>query len=225
MIVRQLPNLITLARLVLAVGVFALMSHALQLEPGSAALSMTLQGAFWLWLVAVLSDTLDGWLARKHGWVSAFGRIADPVVDKVLTLGTLAYLTAGDAPGRILYARPDDLMQVVMPVWALVALLTREFLVTALRGYVESRGLAFPAERSGKLKMLLQSVFIGVAIGAASGVSAHLHLGWLEDIVRHPWSLAGIFWAMIALTVFSGGSYCLRAMQMLRGAGGSSAPR
>lgn len=225
MIVRQLPNLITLARLVLAVGVFALLSRALRLEPGSNASHFTLQAAFWLWLVAALSDLLDGWLARRHGWVSAFGRVADPVVDKVLTLGTFAYLTAGDAPGRILYARPDDLMPAAMPVWALVVLLTREFLVTALRGYVESRGLEFGAERSGKYKMVLQSVFTGVIIGAASGVAAPLRLEWLEGLVRHPWSVAALFWAMIALTIFSGASYCLRAMQLLRGAGGSAAKR
>jgi CDP-diacylglycerol--glycerol-3-phosphate 3-phosphatidyltransferase len=217
MLARQLPNLITLARLVLAVGVFALLSRALDLPPGTDASRLVLQAAFWLWLVAALSDTLDGWLARKHGWVSAFGRIADPVVDKVLTLGTLAYL----APGDHVYGRAGDLLP-VMPVWALVVLLTREFLVTALRGYVESRGLAFPAERSGKLKMVLQSVFIGVTIGAASGIAEPLRLGWLEAIVRHPWTLAGIFWAMIALTVFSGASYCVRAAGLLRGAGAAS---
>lgn len=220
MFVRQLPNLITLARLVLAVGVFVLMSQALRITPGSDASQTILQAAFWVWLVAALSDMLDGWLARKHGWVSAFGRIADPVVDKVLTLGVLAYL----APGDHVYGRVGDFLP-VMPIWALVILLTREFLVTALRGYVESQGLAFPAERSGKLKMALQSVFIGVMIGAASGVSAPLHLGWLEDLLRNRWAIAGIFWAMIALTVFSGGSYCLRAMNLLRGAGGGSAPR
>jgi phosphatidylglycerophosphate synthase len=139
------------------------------------------------------------------------------VVDKVLTLGTLAYLSAGDH----VYGRPGDLLP-VMPIWALVVLLTREFLVTALRGYVESRGLAFPAERSGKLKMVLQSVFAGVTIGAASGVSAQLRLVWLEDLVRDRWALAGLFWGMIVLTVISGISYCLRAARLLRQAG---APR
>ncbi len=210
MIARQLPNLITLARLLMAIGVFALLSRALRLEPGSTALQTTLQFAFWLWLVAALSDLLDGWLARKHGWVSALGRIADPVVDKVLTLGTLAYLSPGDA----IYGRPGDLLP-VMPVWALVVLLTREFLVTALRGYVESRGLEFPAERSGKWKMVLQSLFIGVTIGAASGVSEVLRLDWLEFLLRHPWTLVCVFWAMIALTVTSGISYCARAAQLL----------
>lgn len=214
MFVRQLPNLITLTRLLLAVAVFFCMSRALDRAPDAAAAQGWLQWAFWLWLIAALSDTLDGFLARRYGWVSAFGRIADPVVDKVLTLGALAYLV----PGKDLYGRPDDLM-VVMPVWALVLLLTREFLVTALRGYVESRGLAFPAERSGKLKMVLQSVFLGVTIGAASGVAAPLHLGWLEAILRHPWALAGIFWAMIVLTVSSGFTYCVRAAGLLRGAG------
>jgi len=210
MLVRQLPNLITLARLLLAVAVFVCMSRALGHPPGSPASQLWLQWAFWMWLIAAISDTIDGYLARKFGWVSAFGRIADPVVDKVLTLGALAYLV----PGQAVYGRPGDLLP-IMPVWALVVLLTREFLVTALRGFVESRGLAFPAERSGKWKMVLQSVFLGVVIGAASGVSSVLHLEWLETQLRHPWSLAILFWLMMGLTVGSGISYCARATRLL----------
>lgn len=208
MVVRHLPNLITLARLLLAVAVFVCMSRALVHPPGSA----WLQWAFWLWLIAAISDTLDGYLARKHGWVTALGRIADPVVDKVLTLGALAYLV----PGQAIYGRPEDLLP-IMPVWALVLLLTREFLVTALRGFVESKGLAFPAERSGKWKMVLQSIFLGVVIGAAAGIAEPLHLVWLEDLLRHPRSLAILFWLMIALTVGSGLSYCIRATRLLTG--------
>lgn len=209
MVARHLPNLITLARLLLAVAVFACLSRALV----AADPRGVLQWAFWLWLVAALSDTLDGFLARRYGWVTALGRIADPVVDKVLTLGVLAYLV----PGQHVYARAGDLMP-VLPVWALVALLTREFLVTALRGFVEARGLAFPAERSGKWKMVVQSVFIGVVIGSAAGVAGPLRLLWLEHWLRHPWALAGLFWAMIALTAGSGISYCLRAARMLAAA-------
>lgn len=213
MVVRHLPNLITLARLLLAVAVFTCMSRALD-APGTPASHSWLQWAFWLWLVAAVSDTVDGYLARKYGWVTALGRIADPVVDKVLTLGALAYLV----PGQAVYGRPDDLLP-IMPVWALVLLLTREFLVTALRGFVESKGLAFPAERSGKWKMVLQSVFLGVVIGAAAGVSDPLRLGWLENLLRHEWSLAILFWLMIALTVGSGLSYCTRATRLLAGRG------
>lgn len=211
MVVRHLPNLITLARLVLAAAVFVCMSRALD-APGTPVSQTWLQWAFWLWLVAAVSDTLDGYLARKHGWVTALGRIADPVVDKVLTLGALAYLV----PGQAVYGRPGDLLP-IMPVWALVLLLTREFLVTALRGFVESKGLAFPAERSGKWKMILQCVFLGVVIGAASGVAGPLRLTWLESVLRHPWSLAALFWVMIALTVGSGLSYCTRAARLLSG--------
>lgn len=213
MVARHLPNLITLTRLLLAVAVFACMSQALDHDGGSAPARAWLTWAFWLWLTAAVSDTLDGHLARRYGWVSALGRIADPVVDKVLTLGSLAYLV----PGQHLYGRPDDLLP-VLPVWALVLLLTREFLVTALRGYVEARGLAFPAERSGKWKMVVQSIFLGVVIGSAAGVSAPLGLQWLESLLRHPWSLAALFWSMIALTAGSGLSYCLRATRMLSGA-------
>ena len=162
----------------------------------------------FLFLVAAVTDWLDGWLARRNGWVTALGRVADPVVDKVLTLGSLIYLAAGTQ-----YARPDDLFT-VMPVWAVVILIAREFLVTALRGLVESRGMQFPADRYGKAKMVTQVVYIAIAIGAAGDIPGKLHMPFLEW-TREPHFFAAVFCLMILLAVASGLNYCVKGARML----------
>ncbi len=207
MSLRHAPNLVTFARLVVAVGVFAALERAVAGPPGP---SLAMQLAFWGYLAAAASDSLDGWLARRYRAVTALGRVADPVVDKVLTLGAMAYLIRFDA-----FARPDDPWE-VMPVWAYVVLLAREFLVTALRGFVESRGLAFPAERLGKWKMVLQTIYVCIALGAAGGVPATLHLPFLDHL-RDPVVFFGVFLAMIALTLVSGATYLVRGWRLLNG--------
>lgn len=200
-----------MSRLVLAVGAFWFMGEVVDAEPGDTE---RIRGAsfwaFWLFLIAAVSDFLDGWLARRHGWVTAFGRVADPVVDKVLTLGSLIYLGASDN-----LAREGDLL-VVMPVWAVVLMLAREFLVTALRGLVESHGLSFGADRYGKLKLILQVVYIAVPLGVTGGIPEFLFLPFLE-FTRHPYLFAGMFVLMVGLTVVSGLNYCVRGARLLAG--------
>ncbi|MHC4836829.1 MAG: CDP-alcohol phosphatidyltransferase family protein [Planctomycetota bacterium] len=207
---RQIPNLITLARLALAVAAFWWLERVLDAVPGTAEVADPAFWAFWFFLVAAVTDWLDGWLARRNGWVTAIGRVADPVVDKVLTLGALIYLGAGAQ-----YGRADDL-QAIMPVWAVVVLIAREFLVTALRGLVESRGMQFPADRYGKAKMLTQVIYICIAIAAAGAVPERIGLPFL-DMLRHPMLVAVLFWAMLALAVMSGLNYCVKGARMLSG--------
>ncbi|MCH2100890.1 MAG: CDP-alcohol phosphatidyltransferase family protein [Planctomycetes bacterium] len=198
-----------MSRLVLAVGAFWFMGEVVDASPGDTeAIRSASFWAFWLFLIAAVSDFLDGWLARRNGWVTAFGRVADPVVDKVLTLGSLIYLCASSN-----LARDGDLLA-VMPVWAVVLMLAREFLVTALRGLVESYGLSFGADRYGKLKLILQVVYIAIPLGVAGGIPHFLHLPFLE-LTRNPYLFAGMFVVMVGLTVVSGLNYCLRGARLL----------
>lgn len=215
---RQVPNLITLARLVLASAAFWFMGDVLHSEPGSLRAVDAAGIAFWLFLIASVTDFIDGHLARKYGWVSALGRIGDSVVDKVLTVGTMSYLAAGSATAAVgagHFGVDGDVMR-VMPVWALVITLAREFLITALRGLVESRGMQFPADRFGKLKMVLQVIYLSAALGGVSVVieGGSLHL---LEVARDPWLMAGVFWAMMGLTVASGIHYVTRGARMLSG--------
>ena len=104
----------------------------------------------------------------------------------------------------------------VMPVWGVVLILGREFLVTALRGLIETKGIPFPADRYGKIKMVLQTVYVLVLVGAAGAIPEWLGLSFLIHL-RNPWVVIILFWIMIGLTVISGINYCIRARKLLRG--------
>jgi len=209
MLARQVPNLVTAARLFLGVGAFIFMARVLEAEPGSAVLEREAFWAFWLFLIASITDFVDGYLARKYNWVTALGRVADPVVDKVLTLGAMIYLAVDDK----IYAFDGDLCA-VMPVWVVVLMIGREFLVTALRGVVESNGMQFGADWFGKVKLILQTTYISIALGVVGGIPDFLFIPWL-DFTRNRWLFAVMFWAMVLLTVFSGVNYCVKGVRLM----------
>ncbi|MGB0969492.1 MAG: CDP-diacylglycerol--glycerol-3-phosphate 3-phosphatidyltransferase [Mycobacterium sp.] len=111
--------------------------------------------AFIVFAVAVITDRFDGALARRHGMVTEFGTLADPIADKALIGAALIGLSLlGD-----------------LPWWVTVVILVREVVVTALRLAVRRRGI-IPASRGGKLKTLVQAVAIGLFVLPLSG-------GWL----------------------------------------------
>ena len=166
----NVPNAITLSRLLITAGTFVcLESIADPAHPDSAIV----WGALGLFLVAAFTDFIDGYLARKWNLVTAFGRVADPFADKVLT------------------------------TWYVVVVIAREFLVTAIRGLVESTGRPFPADRLGKWKMVAQCWTIGALLTLVAG-SQLLH-----------WAAVGGYWVSFALTVVSGINYVWKARDIL----------
>ena len=185
----NLPNAITFSRLVLSFVLFALMQA----------------GGYWLtaaglFVFAVLTDVLDGWIARRYKLITQLGRIMDPFVDKFITSGTFLFLL------------PVTQQSGVTP-WMVVIVLGREMLVTSLRGFLEQRGADFSASFSGKLKMFLQCV-------AATAAILSMHPPIAE------WSVGGVafnsmrdllLWSMVAVTVWSGWDYVQRAIVLLRG--------
>ena len=177
----NLPNQLTTSRLVLAVVLFGLIH---------------LQS--WKWCLAVfalaaLTDWLDGYLARLQGLTSSLGRIFDPLVDKVLMCGAFIFLLpVGSEAGWL-------------APWMVVLIVSREFLITGLRSYLESLGVRFGADRLGKIKMTLQCT-------ALISIFLHLYtptpwLGWVRD---------GLIYAMLAVTLFSGVQYITRGVMILR---------
>lgn len=105
--------------------------------------------AFFL---ASVTDWLDGLAARRLGIVSSFGRSFDPLVDKMLICGAYICLLP--------FGEPRTGVQ----PWMVVAVVTRELLVTSLRGYIESLGIAFGADKWGKLKMVLQCLALAMIL-------------------------------------------------------------
>jgi len=192
---RHIPNALTLVRL-LGAGVFiALLA---MWHPGETN-SMLLICAV-VFVLAVITDALDGYLARKWDAVSMFGRVMDPLADKVIVLGGFVMLASPsfEIDGEIISG---------VQSWMVVVIIARELLVTAIRSVMEARGVNFSASLSGKLKMILQSIAIPLIL-----LFAWLHLrsggeSW------HLRANLGIAWAIVVVTVISGLPYMARAIK------------
>lgn len=143
----NLPNLVTLSRIPLMLVVIGLLYPV-----SESSLPWIRTAALIVFLFAALTDWLDGWLARKFGQVSEFGKFMDALSDKVLTLGMFISLLALDEIGR----------------WALfpiLLILAREFLITGLRLVAAGRGKTLAAEKVGKLKTVIQLTCICLFLG------------------------------------------------------------
>lgn len=207
---RQLPNLLTAARLP-AVFLIALWTY----WAGAWA-----SAALALFILAALTDIFDGWIARKLGAVSDFGRLMDALVDKIFILGLLVALEATDClPVRVVDSA--GLLNDPLPsasLWAafgVVLILMREFLITGLRLVAAAKGQVLEAERLGKIKTFLQILAIGHLIGLRAyethwKLSAEWHRNW-EVIIM------GLFWLSVVLTVVSGLNYLIRHRRHLPG--------
>lgn len=202
--VLNLPNQITLGRFALALLLFAWLV-ATDTCSGTNVYSPVVAGI--VFVLAVATDFLDGYFARKLKQISHFGRIADPVVDKVIVCGSFIFLVSA------------QWAQAYIPVWVAVLIVAREFLVNGLRGYLEARGVPFAARWDGKLKMILQCC----AIPAVFLVRA-LELSGLRDSLLFDASRTLAFvlvWTTFVLTVASGVRYVLAAARELRQAPGA----
>ena len=211
---RHLPNILTFARIP-AVALIAWWTH-LAGPWASAALA--------LFIVAAITDLLDGWVARKVGAVSDFGRLMDALVDKIFILGLLvALLALGCIPVRTLAGvasggSPVDppAADALLAALGIVAILTREFLITGLRLVAAAKGQVLEAEGWGKSKTFLQILAIGHLIGLRAyethwRLSAEWHRHW-ELIIT------GLFWVSVAVTVWSGAVYLARHRRHLAAA-------
>lgn len=142
----NLPNLLTFSR-VPAILIVALL---LDLEAVTGAAT----GALILFGAGAFTDWLDGWIARRQGIVTVFGKLMDALIDKIFTLGAfVALIVFGVLPGWAVYL--------------VLVILTREFLVTGLRLVAVQQGVVLAAERLGKWKTASQMTSILVALTGA----------------------------------------------------------
>ena len=135
----NMPNLITLSRLVLALVLFAMISFSQQWL--AAAI---------VFVVAAATDALDGFIARRYGLITALGRILDPFVDKIIVCGAFLFLVAQPGSG--------------VNAWMALLVFSREMFITSLRAFLEQHGRDFSAVWSGKIKMFLQCVAVTVSL-------------------------------------------------------------
>jgi len=191
----NLPNAITLSRLVLT-GVFV---------AGTAAGTTA---GHWIALVsfviAAVSDFLDGWLARRMNLVTSMGKLLDPLADKILVSAAFIYLSA----------------QGLCPVWVTVLIISREFLVTGLRQIAVEAGQVLAADQLGKWKTTFQLAFC---------ITGLLHFAFLSldtnnsvvsafQAFSNPdnWFLPTFMWLALILTVWSGWNYTWRSRGLLK---------
>lgn len=175
--------------------------------------------AFLVFLVAALSDLWDGYLARRRGEVSDYGKLVDPLADKLLLAAAIIpfyLITRGDPQmgGLPLYGH--------VSLWVVLVLLGREVLVTLVRTVVARQGTVVQARRAGKYKAFLQNVFIGATIlwlafrtGARErGWSGGFWEGWVDF---HGWFVAVTLTVALVLTVYSMLLYLSTFRRALRG--------
>jgi len=204
---RRLPNLLTLARLGLAIAFFVVLS--LYRYPSTHPWAIDV--AIILFLLGVVTDAFDGHLARRWNATSVFGRVMDPLCDKILVIGALVMM-AGPAFVWIDLAEPLHPRRVLVSgiqPWMVLLVLLRELLVTGLRSLAETQGVEFSASWSGKAKMILQSAVVPLVL---------LLVGHFDPL-EHDWSALVrdvLVWAMVVITVISGAPYVVRAMPLLK---------
>ncbi|HVP11979.1 MAG TPA: CDP-diacylglycerol--glycerol-3-phosphate 3-phosphatidyltransferase [Phycisphaerae bacterium] len=194
----NLPNQITIGRFVLTV-IFLVLLSSFDFAQREQSL-WKLDVAFILFVIAAGTDWLDGYLARKHNQVTSFGRILDPFVDKILLVGALVLLLGHgfrDAHG-------EDVTG--LRAWMVVVIISRELLVSGLRGFSEAQGKPYAANWWGKSKMVLQSITVGWLIAS---------VGRLRGI---EWVMEGrpiVIWVMVLFTAASVVAYLFASREAL----------
>lgn len=196
----NLPNAITIGRILACPVIFVLV-----LTPTTTARV----GAFVLFAVAALSDLWDGYLARKHGWITDTGKLLDPAADKLLLVATFI-------PFYMLSHRAGEVGAVPwwgeLPLWVVVVIFGRELLVTGLRQYAKARGVVISASKAGKYKAFSQNFFSGglllwyalVMLAARHGWSGGLWEAWMAF---HGAVVALCLGVAVLLTLYSLGDY------------------
>jgi CDP-diacylglycerol--glycerol-3-phosphate 3-phosphatidyltransferase len=150
----NLPNTISLVRVFLAPLVLLFLSLRISssvpflrdlLEDGPTWGDLLAGGVF---IVAAITDSLDGYIARKHKLVTTLGKFIDPLADKVLVIAAMVALV--------------ELQRI--PAWIVVVIITREFVVTGLRLVAAAESVVIAASRGGKVKTVFQVVAISLLI-------------------------------------------------------------
>lgn len=116
---------------------------------------------FVVFIIAAVSDVIDGRIARRRGQVSDLGKMLDPLADKLLLLATVVPIYVIAQTRRDLYDIP---VWRSIPVWVCIVLLGREFAMTAFRWFAKRRGVVISAQGHGKLKTVTQNIFVGGTI-------------------------------------------------------------
>lgn len=179
-VIFNIPNRITLSRLVLAIVFFVFLAYRY------------FDVALIIFFVAVVTDWLDGYLARKWELSTDLGRLVDPFVDKVIICGTFIIFV--------------QIAEGVVAPWMVITIVAREFLVSSIRGFSESKGVKFASNIWGKTKMVVQSWTLCALI---------LYYAHFENQDWAEYMVSAFLWITIIVTVGSGLTYVYSAKKTL----------
>lgn len=199
----NVPNQLTIARLVLSVFCFLFLAVDWYLT------------SLVLFVIAAGTDWVDGYWARRYGQVTQLGRILDPFADKIIICGTFVFLAAVPP---VYSQRGLDSSASEVWAWMAVVVIARELLVTALRSFFEEQGTDFSANWSGKWKMVLQCAAAALSLWRLwyYEFDAGTQRWETPPTEWSTWLLRLIVWAAVALTVYSGWIYVQYALRQLR---------
>lgn len=185
----NIPNILTLMR----IATIPLLA-ALLMSPSRSA-------GFWaaaLFAVASITDWLDGYLARRMGIVTIFGKFLDPIADKLIVMAALIMILPFDR----------------VPAWMVLVILGREIIITGLRGIASTEGIVIQASDLGKYKTIFQIV-------AILGLILHYNYSWFFGVSHSLLTVnmhnIGMFflWIATVLTIWSGVDYLVRFIKVI----------
>jgi CDP-diacylglycerol--glycerol-3-phosphate 3-phosphatidyltransferase len=184
-------NRLTLSRLLLTVLFVVALNSSWQYARTAALI---------IFLVAGVTDFVDGEIARRYAWVTNFGKLMDPLVDKIMMAAAFISLVPLKA----------------VPAWAATTVVARDFLITGLRMMASAKGKILPAERLGKQKTSWQIVTVIFFLGLLS-LSELRYVDARSTWWSGAWHEAGriLVWITVALTVYSGVVYAWRHRELI----------
>ena len=193
----NLPNQLTMGRLFLTALFVAVMSIPDQLLKSIHLLDYRITIAILFFLIASLTDFLDGYIARKLKLVTDFGKLMDPLVDKILTSAVFIILTQEN----------------MIPAWITITIISREFLVTGLRLLASNQGTVLSADSLGKWKTTSQIIvasFFLIILGSNEPTLNCL------DFIDQPMIGNLLIIICTTITIVSGWSYLSKNRQLVK---------
>lgn len=186
---RHLPNILTLLR----IAVIPLLVVILLSPTKTAGLAAAL-----LFALASFTDWLDGYLARRLETITVLGKFLDPIADKLLVMAALIMIIPF---GRV-------------PAWMVLVILSREIIITGLRGVASSEGIIIAASNLGKYKTIFQIIAI---LGLLLHYDYYWFFGIKNDYLLVNMHNIGMFylWIAVVITIWSGVDYLLRFIKVL----------
>ena len=191
----NLANIITIARILLIPVFLVLLLSGIPEPYGDIAAAV-------VFILAAATDKLDGYVARRNAQITTLGQFLDPLADKLLIAAALMALVS---QGRV-------------AAWLAIVIIGREIAVTVLRIIGISQGVSIPADRYGKLKMVLQIVYVVYVLVPTADIARLIHVSTdVATIIQ--WILAVV---VVVVTLASGVRYFFNARGIIRMPGSPS---